>query len=276
MDNPSSRARILTDLAPPNDAAAINRWALSIEYDGAGFVGWQKQTEGVSVQGLIEAAAAKLVRNRPVTSITAGRTDAGVHASGLVIHLDFPADAPIDARQIREGMGYYLKPHRVVVLKAARVGTEWSARFSAIWRSYRFTILNRPARPALMEGRVWHVKRPLDIERMQEGANHLLGSHDFTSFRAVSCQARSPIRTLDILKIRRTGELVTIETKARSFLHHQVRNMAGSLVLVGGRQWEPGRMAEALAARDRCAAGPTAPPDGLCLTGVGYPEDPFS
>ncbi|EHH69237.1 tRNA pseudouridine(38-40) synthase TruA [Gluconobacter morbifer] len=263
-------------MAETDAGAAFVRWAIRIEYDGTGYVGWQRQTNGVSIQGLIEAAATKLVRGRPVPSITAGRTDAGVHATGLVVHLDFPADGKIDARQIRDGMNYHLKPHRVVVLQAASVPADWSARFSAIWRSYRFTILNRASRPALMEGQVWHVRRRLDVQAMQEGANHLLGQHDFTSFRAAACQANSPIRTLDVLTVHREGECVIINTKARSFLHHQVRNMVGSLALVGSGQWTPDRMGEALAARNRCMAGPTSPPEGLCLTGVGYPEDPFS
>ncbi|MBS1039576.1 tRNA pseudouridine(38-40) synthase TruA [Gluconobacter cerinus] len=254
----------------------ISRWALRLEYDGTGFVGWQKQQDGVSIQSLIEAAASRLVGNRPVSSITAGRTDAGVHASGMVIHIDFPGDSKINGRQIRDGMGYYLKPHRVVVLEAAQVSLDWSARFSAIWRSYQFKILNRQARPALQETHVWHVKRVLDVDLMQEGANYLLGSHDFTSFRAIACQARSAVRTLDVLTIHREGELVIVNTKARSFLHHQVRNMVGSLVMVGSRQWPPEKMREVLEARNRCAAGPTSPPDGLCLTGVGYPEDPFA
>ncbi|MFT8346755.1 tRNA pseudouridine(38-40) synthase TruA [Gluconobacter oxydans] len=261
---------------PAAEPTGLNRWALRIEYDGTGYLGWQKQNDGTSIQGLIEAAASKLVRNRPVPSITAGRTDAGVHAAGMVIHLDFPDDAPIDARQIRDGMGYHLKPHRVVVLETAKVGPEWNARFSATWRSYRYTILNRPARPGLMENRVWHIKRPLDVDLMQQAANHLLGPHDFTSFRAVACQARSPIRTLDVLNIHRDGELVMIDTKARSFLHHQVRNMAGTLMMIGSRQWPVEKIIEILEAKDRCAAGQTAPPEGLCLMDVGYPDDPFN
>lgn len=256
-------------------STGLNRWALRIEYDGTGYVGWQKQHEGTSIQGLIEAAAAKLVRNRAVPSITAGRTDAGVHAAGMVIHLDFPDDAPIDVRQIREGMGYHLKPHRVVVLEAAKVSPEWNARFSATWRSYRFTILNRVARPGLMENRVWHIKRPLDVDLMQQAADHLLGQHDFTSFRAIACQARSPIRTLDVLDIHRDGDLVMIDTKARSFLHHQVRNMAGTLMMIGSRQWPVEKMIDILEAKNRAAAGQTAPPEGLCLMDVGYSENPF-
>ncbi|MDI6651657.1 tRNA pseudouridine(38-40) synthase TruA [Gluconobacter japonicus] len=254
----------------------IARWALKIEYDGTNYVGWQRQKDGLSIQTLIEAAASKLVGGRAVSSITAGRTDAGVHASGMVIHLDFPADAPINGRQIRDGMGYYLKPHPVVVLQAAPVSLDWSARFSATWRSYRFTILNRQARPALQENHVWHVKRPLDVDLMQDGANFLLGTHDFTSFRAIACQAKSAVRTLDVLKIHREGDLVLVDTQARSFLHHQVRNMVGSLVMVGSRQWPTEKMRDILEAKNRCAAGPTSPPDGLCLTGVGYPEDPFA
>lgn len=140
---------------------------------------------------------------------------------------------------------------------------------------YRYTILNRPARPAMQEGFVWHIRAPLDIEAMQEGANHLLGGHDFTSFRAAACQARDALRTLDELTITRSGEYVYVDVQARSFLHHQVRNMVGTLALVGHHQWHPDRVKDALEARDRCKAGPTAPPDGLCLMDVGYPDDPF-
>lgn len=266
MVNRCRKARHLADIA---------RWAIRVEYDGSGFIGWQKQTEGLSVQSVIEAAAARIVGDRPVASVTAGRTDTGVHAAGIVVHLDFPADARLDIRQIRDGMSYFLKPHRVVVLEAAPVDLEWSARFSAVWRRYRYTIINRASRPVLQINQAWHVKRPIDIEVMQRGADHLLGRHDFTSFRATACQAKSPVRTLELLSIRREGELVIIDTQARSFLHHQVRNMVGSLALVGTKQWHHERMAEALAARDRRAAGPTAPPDGLCLMEVGYQEDPF-
>ncbi|QDH17539.1 tRNA pseudouridine(38-40) synthase TruA [Swingsia samuiensis] len=253
----------------------IIRWAIRIEFDGTEYVGWQRQNNGISVQELIEKAASQLIGGRPVSSITAGRTDAGVHAAGLVVHLDFPADVVLNKRQIRDGMGFYLKPHPVVILDAAPVSLDWSARFSAIWRSYRFTILNRPSRPALHTNRVWHVKRPLNAAAMHEGAQYLLGCHDFSSFRAAACQANSPLRTLDVLNVHRENEFIFIETKARSFLHHQVRNMVGSLALVGTGKWEPRKMKCVLNAKNRAAAGPTSPPEGLCFMDVGYLDDPF-
>ena len=168
-----------------------------------------------------------------------------------------------------------MKPYPVSVLRAAMVGGGWNARFSAIGRAYRYRILNRRARPALEAGRVWHVPMGLDTDAMTEAAAYLVGNHDFTSFRAASCQAKSPVRTLDRLEVRRFGEEIEIIAEARSFLHHQVRNIAGTLKLVGDGSWAPGRVATALQARHRSAAGPTAPPEGLCMIRVVYPEDPF-
>jgi tRNA pseudouridine38-40 synthase len=163
-----------------------------------------------------------------------------------------------------------MKPHPVVVLQAAPAPEDWNARFSAVGRAYRYRILNRDVRPALLAGRVWHVAAKLDAAAMQEAARSLLGRHDFTSFRAAACQAKSPLRTLDRLDVRRDGELIEITAEARSFLHHQVRNMVGTLILVGRGKWLPEQVAQALSARDRSAAGPTAPPDGLYLVGVDY------
>nr|WP_236646563.1 tRNA pseudouridine(38-40) synthase TruA [Aristophania vespae] len=260
-----------------NDAASLNikRWALRIEFDGQNYVGWQKQDHHLSVQQLLEEAASKLFGGRSVSTITAGRTDAGVHSAGLVAHMDIPADANINARSMRDGINFHLKPHPIVILDAAPVSLDWNARFSALWRRYRYTILNRPSRPTFNEGTVWHVKPPLDCEAMQKAANYLLGKHDFSSFRAAACQAKNALRTLDELTIIKQGELIFIETQARSFLHHQVRNMVGSLSLVGRGQWQPEKMKDVLLARDRCVAGPTAPASGLCFIGVGYPENPF-
>jgi tRNA pseudouridine38-40 synthase len=255
------------------------RFALLLEYDGAGFVGWQTQAEGTSVQSVLEAAAAKLAQGERVTSVAAGRTDAGVHAAGQVAHLDLPdtdRTAALNAGKLRDALNFHLKPYAVAVLAAAPVAPEWSARFSATGRAYRFRILNRRARPALLAGQVWHVQRELDAARMAVAAGLLLGRHDFTSFRAAACQANSPLRTLDRLDVARDGDMIEIVAEARSFLHHQVRNMVGTLKLVGDGAWPVGRVAEALAARDRRAAGPTAPAQGLCLTGVRYPADPFA
>jgi tRNA pseudouridine38-40 synthase len=250
----------------------MTRWALLIEYDGAGFVGWQRQADLISVQSVLEDAAAHLA-GAPVSSIVAGRTDAGVHARGQVAHIDL--ERTIDAHRLVQALNFHMKPYRVAVLRAAAVAPDWSARFSAIGRAYRYVILNRRARAALQAGRAWHLPQALDVDAMQAGAAHLLGRHDFTSFRAASCQAASPVRTLDRLAVTRVDESVVIEAGARSFLHHQVRNMVGSLKLVGEGRWPPARMGQALAARDRAAAGPTAPPEGLFLEQVIYPNDVF-
>jgi tRNA pseudouridine38-40 synthase len=251
----------------------MTRWALELEYDGTRFVGWQRQLTGLSVQSVLEDAAARL-DGRPVASVAAGRTDAGVHAAAQVAHLDL--ERALTPDRMVAAMNYHLKPHPVAVLRAAQVPDGWSARFSAIRRAYRYDILNRPARAALLSHRVWHIPGTLDVAAMQAGARHLLGRHDFTSFRAAGCQANSPLRTLDRLDVTRHGELVGIVAEARSFLHHQVRNMVGSLRLVGEGRWTPTDMARVLAAADRRLAGPTAPAAGLFLTAIGYARDPFA
>ena len=253
---------------------AMTLWAVRLEYDGAPFVGWQRQASGLSVQGVLEAAAAKLNGGVPVASVVAGRTDAGVHAEAQVAQLALPA--AMSAGKVRDALNFHMKPQPVVVLAAAAAPEGWSARFSAIRRTYRYRILNRPARAALLAGRVWHVHAPLDAAAMHAAAQQLLGRHDFTSFRASACQAKSPVRTLDRLDVRRDGEIVEIVAEARSFLHHQVRNMVGTLERVGDGHGGLADVARALAARDRAAAGPTAPAAGLCLTGVAYEPDPFS
>ena len=249
----------------------MTRWALLLEYDGTGFIGWQSQAGGGALQDHLETAAARLTGER-VSSVVAGRTDAGVHATGQVAAMDLPDR--FDARTVREAINYHLKPLPLVVLEAARVDDGWSPRFDAIGRRYRYVILNRRARAGL-ERHVWHVPQPLDERAMREAAAHLLGLHDFTSFRASACQAKSPIRTLDRLDVTREDDRVIVTAAARSFLHHQVRNMVGTLKLVGEGRWAPERIVTVLAARDRAAAGPTSPPDGLTLTGVVYSVDPF-
>jgi tRNA pseudouridine38-40 synthase len=246
-------------------------WALLVEYDGAPFVGWQRQRNGFSVQQVIEDAAARL--SGEVSTIAAGRTDAGVHAAGQVVELHL--DREISPDRLREALNYHLKPHPVSVLQTARAPPGWTARFSASRRTYRYLILNRRARPALMAGQVWHVPHPLDAEAMHEAAQSLLGQHDFSSFRAASCQASGPLRTLDRLEVLRRRDVIEIWAEARSFLHHQVRNIAGSLRLVGDGTWPVTEIARVLAAKDRRVAGPTAPAEGLCLMRVGYPNDPF-
>jgi len=251
----------------------LTRWALLLEYDGSHFVGWQRQINGLSVQAVLEQSASHLNANEPVASIAAGRTDAGVHAAGQVAHIALPSHH--QAKAVRDALNYHMKANPVVVLQAAPVPDEWNARFSAVRRAYRFRILNRHSRPALMAGQVWHVPHPLDARAMHEAARLLLGRHDFTSFRAASCQAKSPMRTLDRLDVVRQGDFVEIIAEARSFLHHQVRNVVGTLKLVGEGRWLIERVAAALEARNRAAAGPTAPPDGLTLIGVDYPDNHF-
>ena len=251
----------------------MTAWALLLEYDGSPFVGWQRQPSGLSVQTVLENAASRLAGGAPVSSTAAGRTDAGVHAEGQVVLLALPDR--LRAGQVRDGLNFHMRPHPVVVLRAAPALSGWSPRLDAVARRYRYRILNRRSRPALLLRRAWHVERSLDEGAMAEAAGSLLGRHDFTSFRASACQARSPVRTLDRLDIIRDGELIEVRAEARSFLHHQVRNMVGTLKLVGEGRWRPADVAEALAARDRRAAGPTAPPDGLCLVAVAYPADPF-
>ncbi len=251
----------------------MTRWALLLEYDGAGFAGWQRQPGQPTVQAVLEAAAARLSGGAPVASVAAGRTDAGVHAQGQVAHLDLAR--AIGAERLADALNFHMRPHRVAVLRAAPVAEEWSARFSAVGRSYRYTMLERRAQPALAEGRVWHQAHPLDAAAMGRAARALLGRHDFSSFRAASCQASGPLRTLDRLDVVRQGERVEFVVEARSFLHHQVRNMVGTLRLVGTGAWGEDAVARVLAARDRAAAGPTAPACGLCLVGVRYGEAVF-
>ncbi|MCW8308328.1 tRNA pseudouridine(38-40) synthase TruA [Acidiphilium sp. PA] len=253
----------------------MTRFALKLEYDGRAFVGWQRQVNGVSVQQVLEQAAARLSGGPVIPSVAAGRTDAGVHAAGQVVLVDLPDRLHINA--VRNGLNFHMQPHAVAVLAASVVSDPaWSPRFSAIERSYRYVILNRPARPALGAGFVWHVRHPLDVVAMQEAADVLVGRHDFTSFRALACQAASPVRTVDRLAISRLKDRVVIDVSARSFLHHQVRNFVGTLKLVGTGHWSPARVAQVLAACDRAVAGPTAPSGGLTLMHVRYPEDPFA
>jgi tRNA pseudouridine38-40 synthase len=248
-------------------------WALLLEYDGAPFAGWQRQDGAPSVQQALEEAAAR-ISGTATSSVVAGRTDAGVHASGQVAMLALPER--LDARRVRDGLNFHLKPAPVVVVQAALAPPGWNPRFSAVGRAYSYRILNRRARPALLAGRVWHQPHPLDVAAMQAGARHLLGRHDFTSFRAAACQANSPLRTLDRLEVTRDGDLIEVQAAARSFLHHQVRNMVGTLVQVGSGRWPADRVATVLAARSRAAAGPTAPPDGLFLVGVTYGDAMFA
>jgi tRNA pseudouridine38-40 synthase len=249
-------------------------FALLVEYDGATFAGWQIQDGVLTVQQVLEQAASKLTGAR-VASVVAGRTDAGVHATGQVAMVTLPARFSAD--RVRDALNFHMKPHPIVILHAAVAPEGWNPRFSATKRCYEYRILNRRPRPGLALGRMWHLPHPLDVNAMADGAVHLLGRHDFTSFRAAACQAKSPLRTLDRLDVWREGDVVRVVSEARSFLHHQVRNMVGSLAQVGSGRWEPARMAQALAACSRAAAGPTAPAEGLCLRAVHYGAgDPFT
>ena len=243
------------------------RYKLTIEYDGTGLVGWQRQASGVSVQQVLETAVERFC-GVALTVHGAGRTDAGVHALAQVAHVDLPRDASPDV--VRNALNHHAKPAAVAVLAVERAPESFDARRSARGRVYRYRILNRRPPPALEKGRVWHVGAKLDAEAMDEAAQLLVGKHDFTSFRDTMCQAKSPIKTLDRLAVTRAGDEIRIEARARSFLHHQVRNMVGTLKLVGAGKWRVAAVAEALAARDRRAGGPTAPPEGLYLVEVIY------
>jgi tRNA pseudouridine38-40 synthase len=247
----------------------VPRYRLTIEYDGTGLVGWQRQANGVSVQEALETAVAAFC-GEAVTVHGAGRTDAGVHALAQVAHLDLTRAMPLET--IRNAVNHHLRPHAISVLAVAEAPPGFNARISARQRVYCYRILNRRAPPALERDRVWHVAPPLDVAAMQDGARHLIGHHDFSTFRDSLCQAKSPVKTLDVLGIARVGDEIRIEARARSFLHHQVRNMAGTLKLVGLGRWHPGDVARALEARDRRAGGPTAPAAGLTLVTVRYEE----
>jgi tRNA pseudouridine38-40 synthase len=243
------------------------RYRLTLEYDGKPFAGWQRQESGPSVQAAIEEAIFKLSGER-VTVTGAGRTDAGVHARGQVAHFDLAKEFPADT--IRDALNAHLRPDPIAVLAAAIADSEFHARFSATARHYEYRILCRRAPPALDKGRVWHVTRALNVLPMQEAARSLLGNHDFTTFRAAECQAKSPVKTLDRFDVMAQGEEVVFYASARSFLHHQVRSMVGTLKHVGEGKWRPSDVANALEARDRARCGTVAPPDGLTLLRVDY------
>ena len=245
------------------------RYKLTIEYCGTGFVGWQRQPNALSVQEALETAFRRFC-GEEASVFGAGRTDAGVHALAQVAHVDLAREH--DPEEIRGAVNYHLRPHAISVREAAPAPPGFDARRSAIARHYLYRIINRRAPPALERGRVWHVAPPLDAAAMQEGARRLVGHHDFTTFRDSLCQAKSPVKTLDALEVSRRGEEIHIEARARSFLHHQVRNMVGTLKLVGLGRWRPEDVSRALAARDRRAGGPTAPAEGLVLVAVKYPD----
>src|SRR5262249_36267515 len=243
------------------------RYKLVIEYDGAPFVGWQVQDNGVAVQGVLTAAIAAFCGETAAVQ-GAGRTDAGVHATGQVAHVDLAKAWDTDT--VRDAVNAHLRPHPVAVLSAEAGATDFDARFSALRGHYLYRIVNRRADLALDRRRGWRIGRPLDAAAMQAAAQRLVGRHDFTTFRAAECQAKSPVKTLERLDVTHDSEEIRIRASARSFLHTQVRSMVGSLALVGEGRWSPDDLARALAARDRAACGPVALPDGLYLVRVDY------
>lgn len=243
------------------------RYRLTIEYDGRPYKGFQAQANLPSVQDAVETAV-KAFSGQELRLQAAGRTDTGVHATGQVIHLDLDKDWP--AATVRNALNAHLIHEAVVVLDAELAVGDWHARFSATERRYLYRVLNRWAPPGLDRGRVWHVKKPLDAEAMHHAAQALIGHHDFTTFRDLQCQAKSPMKTLDVARVSRVGDEVHLEFASRSFLHRQVRSMAGTLAEVGIGRWSAKDVKEALEARDRTACGPVAPADGLYLTGVSY------
>lgn len=255
------------------------RYALLIDYDGGPFAGWQAQSGQPSVQGAIEAALARLDPGFAAGAriAAAGRTDAGVHATGQVAHADLAREW--DPFRLSEALNWHLKPAPVAILAAAQVKDDFHARFSALERRYTFRLIARRAPVTHERGRVWQVLNPLDVDAMREAAAHLVGLHDFTTFRSTMCQSKSPVKTLDQISLESRpipqGVEYRFQLRARSFLHNQVRSIVGTLERVGAGSWPPDRVAEALAARDRAACGPVCPPQGLYLTGVGYPAPPF-
>lgn len=248
----------------------MTRFALTLEYDGGPFVGLQRQAQGASIQQAVEEAVFA-VTGEQATMHSAGRTDAGVHALAMRSHVDIAK--PLTPFRLMEALNAKLRPQPIAVIACEKAPDDWHARFSCVGRRYLYRIVNRRAPLTLERGRAWLVTRTLDAEAMHRAAQALAGRHDFTTFRSVHCQAKDPVKTLDRLDVRREGELVLIEAAARSFLHHQVRSMVGTLALVGLGQWQEHQVAEALAARDRQALGLNAPSEGLYFVAASYPEE---
>ena len=255
----------------------MSRFAFTIEYNGHPFSGWQRQPDQPSVQGTIEAALTKIDKSGPLLA-AAGRTDRGVHAYAQVAHVDMATDwTPF---RLSEALNFHLRPHPIAITACVSVDDDWHARFSAIERNYIYRLINRRAPLVHDAGLAWRVQRPLNLDAMREGAAHLIGAHDFTTFRSTMCQAKSPLKTLDEITISETdtsgGREITIAVRARSFLHNQVRSIVGSLERVGSGGWQPEDVKTALEAKDRAACGPVAPPDGLYLSRVVYNPDVFA
>lgn len=256
--------------APPDaPPAGMRRYRLVVEFDGGPFVGWQRQANGLSVQQAIEQALEPLEGRMPLVQ-GAGRTDAGVHATAMAAHIDLARS--IEPARLMAAINFHVRPHPIAVVSAGLAPPGFHARFSAVERRYRYRLLVRSAPPVLDRGQVWHIRQRLDIEAMRRAAAILVGRHDFTSFRSTACQAASATKTLDALEVAQAGDEVVLTARARSFLHNQVRIIVGTLKRVGEGAWTPGDVQAALDARDRGAGGPTAPPEGLCLVGVRYPD----
>ncbi len=243
------------------------RYKLTLEYDGSPFVGWQIQENGPSVQAALEAAVFALSGER-VAAHAAGRTDAGVHALGMVAHFNLCKEFPPD--KVRDGLSHYLAPAPIVVLRVERVSEEFHARFSCVGRSYEYRVINRRSRLTIDAGRAWHVSQPLDVNAMHAAAQILVGKHDFTTFRAAACQAASPVKTLDEISVRRSGDTIFVRCAARSFLHHQVRSFAGAVTQVGRGKWRVEDVRAALEAKDRSRCAPVAPAEGLYFLRADY------
>ena len=248
----------------------MTRWRLTIEYDGSPFVGWQRQGLGQSVQQALEEALFRMTGELARVH-AAGRTDSGVHALAMSAHVDIAKT--LTPHRLREGLNALVRPEPITILEVEPVADDWHARFTCVGRRYLYRILDRRPPPALDRGRVWHIGSGLDVDVMAEGAAKLLGQHDFTTFRSVHCQSKSPVKTLDSLDVSREAQEIRVRAAARSFLHHQVRSMVGCLAMVGRGQWQPDDIAKALEARDRAALGLNAPPDGLYFFEAIYPDD---
>lgn len=253
------------DLSPP-----VKRMLISVEYDGTGLVGWQRQENGPSVQAYLEQAAEKLT-TRPTLVQGSGRTDAGVHATGQAAHLDVPAH--LNDKDVVRGLNAWLQTKQVAVLSAQEVPDDFHARFDAVQRAYLYRLLSRETPSALRRHQLWHHRARLDVEAMHNAAQSLVGRYDFTSFRAAGCQANSPIRTMDELSVICADDEIHITARARSFLYHQIRNITGSLVQVGIGKWSVDDFIRVRDAKDRSQAGPTAPAHGLYLTQIDYQLD---
>ncbi|MCK5384570.1 MAG: tRNA pseudouridine(38-40) synthase TruA [Alphaproteobacteria bacterium] len=255
---------------------STTRYKITLEYNGQGYAGWQRQPNALSVQQVVEEAIGGF-SNQDVSICAAGRTDAGVHARGQVFHVDLePFSKPMDEFAVLKAINAYLRRHPVAIIDVQTIDEEFHARFSATNKLYAYRVINRPGDPAIESGSCCHIGKTLNIEAMREGAKHLLGHHNFSTFRASECQAKSPMRTLDRLDITEHpydtcgGKEIIIEAEARSFLHHQIRNIVGTLSLVGHEKWHPKDVKTALEAKNRSAGGPTAPAEGLCLVRVDY------